>query len=131
MIDRETALVLEFHRAFGLDAPDRFSMGHREELRKLRISLMREELWELEEALWDKDPGQILKEASDLLYVVKGTLVALGLHSVAGAAFEEVHSSNMSKLGADGQPIIRDGKVVKGPDYRPAYLQPLLMRLVS
>jgi predicted HAD superfamily Cof-like phosphohydrolase len=33
--------------------------------------------------------------------------------------FAEVHDSNMSKLGSNGQPIYReDGKIMKGPDYR-------------
>jgi len=36
-------------------------------------------------------------------------------------AFCEVHLSNMSKLGEDGKPVKReDGKVLKGPNYRPA-----------
>ena len=35
------------------------------------------------------------------------------------AVLDEVHSSNMTKLGADGRPIRRaDGKVLKGPGYR-------------
>jgi predicted HAD superfamily Cof-like phosphohydrolase/predicted kinase len=34
------------------------------------------------------------------------------------AVLAEVHRSNMSKLGADGRPILReDGKVLKGPNY--------------
>ena len=34
--------------------------------------------------------------------------------------FDEVHRSNMSKLGEDGKPIYReDGKVLKGPNYKP------------
>lgn len=34
------------------------------------------------------------------------------------SAFEEVHNSNMSKLGEDGNPILReDGKIMKGPNY--------------
>lgn len=129
-IDSETAAVLEFHRAFRLDAPDRFDMGS-DRLRALRERLIEEEFAELAEAMWQQDPAQILKEACDLIYVVKGTLVAFGLHPVAGAAFEEVHSSNMSKLGADGQPIVRDGKVVKGPNYRPARMAPLLARIAA
>ena len=33
------------------------------------------------------------------------------------AVLDEVHASNMTKLGADGRPIRRaDGKVLKGPD---------------
>jgi predicted HAD superfamily Cof-like phosphohydrolase len=36
-------------------------------------------------------------------------------------AFREVHLSNLSKLGEDGKPVKReDGKVLKGPNYRPA-----------
>jgi predicted HAD superfamily Cof-like phosphohydrolase len=32
--------------------------------------------------------------------------------------FNEIHASNMSKLGEDGKPIYReDGKVMKGPNY--------------
>jgi predicted HAD superfamily Cof-like phosphohydrolase len=32
--------------------------------------------------------------------------------------FREIHRSNLSKLGADGQPLYReDGKVMKGPNY--------------
>jgi predicted HAD superfamily Cof-like phosphohydrolase len=34
------------------------------------------------------------------------------------AAFDEVHNSNMSKLGKNGKPIYRaDGKVLKGENY--------------
>lgn len=36
------------------------------------------------------------------------------------ASFEEVHRSNMSKVGDDGKPIRReDGKILKGPNYTP------------
>lgn len=35
-------------------------------------------------------------------------------------AFTEVHRANMSKLGADGRPVMRsDGKVLKGPHFTP------------
>ena len=41
----------------------------------------------------------------------------LGIDIVS--VFNEVHASNMSKLGEDGRPIYReDGKVLKGPNYR-------------
>ncbi len=45
--------------------------------------------------------------------------MSFGLHDVKKAAFDEVHASNMSKLGEDGKPIRRegDGKVLKGPNY--------------
>lgn len=38
--------------------------------------------------------------------------------------FDEVHKSNMSKLGDDGKPIYRkDGKVIKGPNYKKPNLE--------
>ena len=41
-------------------------------------------------------------------------------------ALDRVHRSNMSKLGDDGKPIRRgDGKVLKGPNYKPPYLEDL------
>ena len=42
-------------------------------------------------------------------------------------AFARVHSSNMSKLGSDGKPVLReDGKVMKGPNYKKPTLTDLL-----
>jgi predicted HAD superfamily Cof-like phosphohydrolase len=32
--------------------------------------------------------------------------------------FDEIHRSNMSKLGENGMPLLReDGKILKGPGY--------------
>ena len=45
------------------------------------------------------------------------------------ATCEEVHRSNMSKLGADGKPVKDErGKVLKGPAYSPPALAPVLAR---
>lgn len=47
----------------------------------------------------------------------------LGLEKYREAAFREVHRANMSKLGADGKPILNEaGRVVKGPGYTPPNL---------
>jgi predicted HAD superfamily Cof-like phosphohydrolase len=41
-------------------------------------------------------------------------------------ALDRVHKSNMSKL-VDGKPLKRDdGKVLKGPNYKPPYLADLV-----
>ena len=41
------------------------------------------------------------------------------LISIIEDVFDEVHSSNMSKLDENGNPIYReDGKILKGPNYR-------------
>lgn len=47
-----------------------------------------------------------------------------GFMSVKQAAFEEVHRSNMTKLGSDGKPVVRPGgRVVKGPNYEKPNLE--------
>lgn len=62
----------------------------------------------------------------DLLYVVHGAALALGVD--IDPLMAEVHRSNLSKLGENGRPIRRgDGKILKGPNYSPPNLGPLLM----
>ena len=72
----------------------------------LRIRLMREELLELEDALWLEPFNNIAKELCDLLYVVIGTAVSLGLD--VEPLFDAVHENNLSKSGHQ-----IDGKVTK------------------
>lgn len=44
-----------------------------------------------------------------------------------GQAFVRVHESNMSKLDDNGNPIVRkDGKILKGPNYKPPFLDDLV-----
>jgi predicted HAD superfamily Cof-like phosphohydrolase len=53
---------------------------------------------------------------TDILYVTYGAGHAFGIN--LDKCFQEVHRSNMSKLGEDGKPIYRsDGKVLKGPNF--------------
>lgn len=62
---------------------------------------------------------KLLKELCDLTYVSAGCAHVLDMNF--DGAFAAVHKSNMSKLGEDGKPIYReDGKVLKGPNYKPA-----------
>ena len=84
--------------------------------RELRLDLIQEELDELAQAMEDRDMVQIADALTDLLYVVYGAGHAFGID--LDECFQEVHSSNMSKLGPNGKPIHReDGKVMKGPGY--------------
>lgn len=108
--------VREFHKAFGVE--EHISVDDIVyTIRNLRIKLMKEELEESLEAMYEEDGPQIAKELCDLLYVVYGTLAVYGID--ADAAFSAVHESNMSKLGLDGKPVYRhDGKVIKGPNYK-------------
>ena len=107
-----------FHETYGLPvrgAPDISDP----KTNALRINLLAEEVDELKEALEAGDMVEVLDALTDIQYVLDGAYLSFGLHDVKMAAFEEVQRSNMSKLGADGKPIVReeDGKILKGPDY--------------
>lgn len=85
----------------------------------IRLQLCQEELAELAEAMAQRSIVGCLDALTDMTYVVDGTYLTLGLGHYKAAAREEVHASNMSKLGEDGKPIISDaGRVDKGPNYR-------------
>ena len=67
---------------------------------------------------------ECLKELADLVYVCYQ--YAENMHWFLDEALDRVHKSNMSKLGEDGKPLYReDGKVLKGPNYKPPDLSDL------
>lgn len=108
-------LVGDFMQAFGQDVHDAPSWPDFN-TRELRLDLIEEEYRELETAIHDKDMIGVADALTDLLYVVYGAGHAFGID--LDVCFNEVHSSNMSKLGEDGTPIYReDGKVLKGPNF--------------
>ena len=83
---------------------------------KLRINLIKEELLELEEALNKKNIAETADALTDILYVTYGAGHAFGIN--LDKCFEEVQNSNMSKLDENGKPIYNEhGKVMKGPNY--------------
>ena len=83
---------------------------------KLRINLIKEELLELEEALNEKNIEETADALTDILYVTYGAGHAFGID--LDKCFNEVQNSNMSKLDENGKPIYNDaGKVMKGPNY--------------
>ena len=66
-----------------------------------------------------------LKELADIVYV--WYQYAENMRWDLDGALDLVHQSNMSKLGEDGEPIYReDGKVLKGPNYKPPDLSDLV-----
>lgn len=84
----------------------------------LRTELMKEELTEYFNACMDNDLVEIADALGDQLYILVGTIIAHGMGGIIENVFNEIHLSNMSKLGEDGNPIYRkDGKVLKGPNY--------------
>ena len=87
-------------------------------LAKLRVALLQEEVGEFITASEKGDLVAIADALADIAYVVYGTALTYGID--LDSALREVHRSNMSKLGNDGKPLIRDdGKVLKSVRYFP------------
>ncbi len=86
------------------------------------------EFLEAEDQLYRDNPtvtNEALKELADLVYVCYQYAENMGW--LLDEALNRVHLSNMSKLGEDGKPIYReDGKVLKGPNYKPPDLSDLV-----
>jgi len=114
--------VAEFMNAFGQTVETEPTWTS---VSELRYSLIEEELKELRQALIERDIVEVADALTDLLYVVYGAGHSFGID--LNKCFDEVHSSNMTKLGPEGKPIYReDGKVMKGPGYRAPDLKTLL-----
>ena len=84
----------------------------------IRFNLMREENEEYLEACKNNSLVEIADALGDQLYILCGTILKHGMQDVIQDVFDEIHRSNMSKLGPDGKPILReDGKILKGDGY--------------
>lgn len=112
--------VHDFHTKFGLKVrsspPTRDdyeqemeSIAHdgQTTLRQFRINLIREECNELIEALESKSLPEVAHEAADLIYVVLGTMVSLGVRMTPIWAL--VHAANMGKARGHLKPIKPEG----------------------
>ena len=87
-----------------------------DKINKLRLSLIREELEELSDAMNKKNLLEVADALTDILYVTYGAGHAFGIN--LDKCFDEVQNSNMSKLDINGKPIYNEfGKVMKGPNY--------------
>ena len=104
-----------FMKTFGQEVKNKPSFSS-DKINQLRISLIKEELDELIEAMDSRNLLEVADALTDLLYVTYGAGHAFGID--LDKCFEEVQNSNMSKLGDDGKPIYNEfGKVMKGPNY--------------
>ena len=110
--------VLDFHKKFDCFYQSRPSVEVRGDTEVLRHRLLQEEVNELFEAQSGRDIVAIADALGDILYITFGTACTYGLQDCLEKVFNEIHDSNMSKLGADGKPVRReDGKILKGPNY--------------
>lgn len=109
--------VRDFHIAMGLewnDTPDMLT----DDAKLRRVNLIQEELYELVQALYIDDMIETIDAIGDLLYVVFGTAVELGVD--IQPFFDEIHKSNMTKIGGHKRD---DGKWIKPDTYEPANLK--------
>lgn len=118
--------VKDFHDAFMVENGKPLSLLPESEF-ILRHKLMEEENKEYLEACWKGDMSEIADALGDQLYILLGTILKHGLQHKIEEVFEEIHESNMSKLGEDGKPVLReDGKIIKGPKYFRPRIQMIL-----
>ncbi|MEY4110529.1 MAG: hypothetical protein RLZZ46_884 [Bacteroidota bacterium] len=117
-LTEQIARVKTFHECFGIPFENEPLAQLNENEFLLRFNLMKEENEEYIDACKEGDLNGIADALGDMMYILFGTIVRHGLQGKIERVFEEIHQSNMSKLGHDGKPIYReDGKVLKGPNY--------------
>jgi predicted HAD superfamily Cof-like phosphohydrolase len=128
--------VVEFHKAFKLPTATRPTHLSDERVR-LRLRLIAEEFFEALGACVEFAPSgiadaqqavefviatsdlkidmpELIDALADIDYVVEGTRLEFGINGTPIA--DEVHRSNMSKVGGE---IRSDGKKMKGPNWTP------------
>lgn len=116
-MNRQLEAVKEFHETFGHPVNESYE-NIPLKIRQLRVKLLFEELRELAEALdvkntfdnlclekfneeFDGDnvnDNLVVDSLADVQYILSGSVLALGHYNKFDEAFEEVHSSNMSKM---------------------------------
>ncbi len=147
--------VAEFHKTFNAPVLDKPQIPSKERA-ALRISLLQEELKELQEAIDQNDIVEVADALCDLQYVLSGAVLEFGLGEKFADLFNEVHRSNMSKACSNEEEVndtlqfysergeevyteimgnkinvLRKGdqKVLKNKYYSPADLQKIINRI--
>lgn len=116
-MEKQLKAVEEFHKAFGQENGKWPRLIPHSEF-DLRHTLMKEENDEYLEACHKKSLVEVADALGDQLYILCGTILKHGMQHIILDVFNEIQASNMSKLGEDGKPILRqDGKILKGPGY--------------
>lgn len=119
--------VAEFHRVFRLPMTAKPTVEVGDELAKLRVDLLVEEVGEFVDATKRQHLIALADALGDIVYVAYGAALTYGID--LDAVLAEIHRSNMSKLDESGQPIFRaDGKVLKSSSYSPPDMAGVLAR---
>ena len=118
---KEQEKVREFHQVFEILINTEPTIADLD-TRNLRRKLIAEELYELRDAFLANDIVKTADALGDLLYVVYGAGVALGID--LEPIFNEIHRSNMTKVGGHKR---ADGKWIKPDSYEVANLEPIIL----
>ena len=128
-----------------------------DEVMKLRVDLLEEELEELKQAIADRDLVEIADALTDLQYILSWSVLAFWMQNIFAQLFDEVQRSNMSKACTSYEVaqqtvdhykktkwvesrivekdwvfiVLRtpDNKVLKSVEYSPASLSPILNKI--
>ena len=116
-MEKQLKAVEKFHIAFGQEN-GKWPQPLEKDEYDLRYKLMAEENYEYFEACEANSLVEIADALGDQLYILCGTILKHGMQHIIEDVFDEIQASNMSKLGDDGKPVLRDdGKILKGPGY--------------
>lgn len=132
MMIKQIAQVEEFMKATGQEVrlKPTAKVDDKGQLKQmnLRMSLIQEELQETFDAWFEEDTISMADGLADTLYILLGTIIQFGFGDCIEEVFDEVHRSNMTKLGPGGKPKYReDGKILKGPNFE----QPKLKEIIN
>ena len=123
---KQIEAVREFHETFKQENGTEPRLIDENQF-SLRYNLMAEENKEYFLACENQDLTEIADALGDKLYILCGTILKHGMQDIIERVFDEIHASNMSKVGEDGQAVIReDGKILKGKSYHPPRLEPII-----
>ena len=125
-MEKQLKAVATFHKAFK-QIDGQWPQNLEKEEANLRHRLMAEENDEYLQACEDNSLVDIADALGDKLYILCGTILKHGMQHIITDVFDEIQASNMSKLGEDGKPILReDGKILKGEQYFKPNLEPIV-----
>jgi hypothetical protein len=112
-------------RAQGYECPDRPVLPADASMRELWPRLLDEEVQELRDAIAANDLVGVADALADVLYVAYQAAASYGIP--IDDVFAEVHRSNLTKVGPDGEVERRaDGKTLKPAGYSPPNLAPIV-----
>lgn len=124
-MEKQILQLKEFQEAFSIQSPKRPKMLPKKRA-VLRHKLLQEEVDELKDA---KNLLDVSDAIIDSMYILLGTAYEYGLSDRLVLLFDEIHRSNMSKVGPDGKAVFReDGKILKPETYSEPKLQPIIDR---